>query len=152
VLNLSDADPTKVQEIAGSQIKLLTEYHNLVLGQARSSFRWALVAGGIGLLFFVTAVSLLLLADAGQGAVISLIAGAIVEVISGINFHLYGRASQQLAQFQGRLDITQRFLLANSVALSIEDGEGREQSQQELVRAIAGLGFASEQPNQEQVA
>jgi hypothetical protein len=139
VFDLSDVDPADIQKIAASQQKILTEYHYLALGQARSSYRWAIAAGGIGLGFFVMAVSLLLLADTGEGAVIPLVAGAIVEVISGVNFYVYGLASRQLAEFHGRLDATQRFLLANSVALSIESEDGREKSQQELVRAIAGL-------------
>ena len=44
IRRLFEADPSKIQEIAASQIQLLNIYHNVVLDQAKNSFRWALVA------------------------------------------------------------------------------------------------------------
>ncbi len=134
---LSKTDPSDIQGIAAGQIQLLNEYHNLALGQARRSFNWALVAAAVGLGFFLAAVGVLLLSRPQEIAVVGVISGAIVEAISGIKFYLYGKASDQLAEFQGRLDRTQRFLLANSVCSALE-GELRDQTRAELVRAIAG--------------
>lgn len=138
VERLSKADPSKIQEIAASQIELLAIYHNLVLDQARRSFRWALLAAGVGFGFFMAAVGFLLLKQPQNASVISLISGALVEVISAINFYLYGKMSTQLSDFQIRLDKTQRFLLANSVCEGLE-GDIRQQTRAELVRAIAGV-------------
>lgn len=135
---LSKTDPSKVQEIVASQIELLSIYHNLVLDQARRSFRWALIAAGIGFGFFLASVAFLLFQQAQNTAVISLISGALIEVISGINFFLYGKTSAQLAEFQTRLDKTQRFLLANSVCEGLNE-EFKQKSRSNLVRAIAGI-------------
>jgi hypothetical protein len=135
---LSKADPSNVQEIASSQIELLVVYHNVVLDQARRSFRWALVAAGVGFSFFLIAVGLLLFQQSQNVAVMSLISGSLIEVISAINFYLYGKTSTQLADFQARLETTQRFLLANSVCEGL-DGDFKQQSRAELVRAIAGI-------------
>jgi hypothetical protein len=52
VERLSKAEPGDVQEIAASQIQLLSSYYTLVLDQAQRSFRWALIAAGIGFVFF----------------------------------------------------------------------------------------------------
>jgi len=136
-LNVENADPTNIQQIAASQIELLPAYHNLVLDQARRSFRWALIAAGIGLGFFIASVSFLLFQQA-QISTISLISGSLIEVIAAINFYLYGKTSEQLANFQARLDTTQRFLLANSVC-EVLDNEFKQQSRAELVKAIAGI-------------
>lgn len=117
---ISKADPTNVQEIAASQIELLSTYHNLVLKQSSRSFSWALIAAGVGLAFFLAAIAFLLLEQPDNIAVISVISGALIEVISGINFYLYGRTSSQLADFQTRLDKTQRYLIANSICEGLE--------------------------------
>ena len=142
---LSKINPSQVQEIVASQIELLTIYHNVVLDQAKRSFRSALLAAGVGLGFFLASVGFLLSSKPQANvAVISLISGALVEVISGINFYLYGKTSAQLADFQIRLDMTQRFLLANSICESLE-GDFKQQTRSELVRSIAGV--SSGQPN-----
>jgi len=133
---LANANPTNVQEIAASQIELLSNYHNLVLEQARRSFAWAIIAAAIGLIFFIAAVSFIIYRDLQSAAIISVISGALVEVISGINFYLYGQTSKQMNDFQNRLDTTQRFLLANSICESLE-GDYKEKSRSELITIIA---------------
>jgi hypothetical protein len=138
VERLSKASPKNVQEIAASQIQLLNSYYDLILDQARRSFRWALIAAGVGLIFLLGAVGLLLLCEIKNIAVFSLIGGSIVEVISGVNFYLYGKTSSQLANFHTRLDLTQRFLLANSLSECLE-GEYKQKARSELIRAIVGL-------------
>jgi hypothetical protein len=68
---------------------------------------------------------------------VSAISGAVVEVISGINFVLYGKASTQLLGFHERLEQTQRFLLANSVCEGIEQEDARVRARADLVATIA---------------
>jgi hypothetical protein len=137
VERLSKTDPANVQEVAASQVGLLTIYHNLVLDQARRSFKWALIAAGVGFGFFLAAVTFMLLKQPESLSTISLISGALVQVISAINFYLYSRTSAQLAEFQTRLDHTQRFLLANSVCEGLDD-DHKQPSRAELVKVIAG--------------
>ena len=134
---LTNADPGDIQEIAASQIQLLSGYYDLVLGQARRSFRWALIAAGIGLGFFFAAMAFLLVNGLTNLATVSVISGALIEVIAAINFFLYGKTSAQLEVFHTRLDITQRLLLANSICDSLKD-ETRDQTRSELVRSIIG--------------
>jgi Cyanobacterial TRADD-N associated 2-Transmembrane domain len=136
---ISKAQPGNIQEIAASQIELLTRYYDEVLGQARRSFRWALIAAGVGLGFFLAAVGFLLMHEFQGVANISLISGGVIEVISAINFYLYAKTSAQLAEFHTRLDRTQRFLLANSLCESL-DGQFKQKARLELIRKI-GLGI-----------
>jgi hypothetical protein len=84
---LSRAKQTNVQEVAATQIQLLSVYHNVALDQARRSFFWALVAAAIGLVFFVASVGFILVSQSLSASLISLISGALVEFISAINFY-----------------------------------------------------------------
>jgi len=138
VERLSQANPANIQEIAASQIELLSIYHKVVINQAQRSFLWALIAAALGLAFFIAAIAFQLRQQPESISTISVISGALIEVISAINFYLYNKASAQLAEFQNRLDITQRFLLANSMCESLE-GKYKQQSRAELVRAIVGI-------------
>lgn len=133
---LSKADPANVQEIAASQIALLSNYHKEVLDQAKKSFLWALIAAAIGLTFFISAISFLIFHQATEVAIISAICGTLIEFISAINFYLYGKTASQMADYQLRLDRTQQFLLANSMCESLE-GELKHSTRSELIRTIA---------------
>ena len=136
--SLSKANPSDVQEIVVSQIRLLTSFYDLALSQAHKSFRWALIAAGIGLVFFLAAVGFLLIRQSQDIATISLISGALIEFISAINFYLYGKSSTQLATFHTRLETTQRLLLANSLSENLE-GDFKQRARLELIKKIAEL-------------
>jgi hypothetical protein len=136
---LSTAKSGEIQRIAASQIRLLDSYYNAALAQAKASFRWALAIAVIGAFFFFGAAALLL---GGEGnneiATVGIVGGAIVEVVSGINFFLYGRTTAQLASFLQRLEQTQRFMLANSICESLGD-EIKQKTRADLVKVIATL-------------
>jgi hypothetical protein len=136
--SVAKAKPSDIQEVAASQIKLLNSYYTLVLEQAKRSFRWALIAAGVGLLFFLGAVGFILVSQLYDAGVFSLISGALVQVIAGINFYLYGRTSAQLATFHDKLEQTQRFLLANSVCEGLAD-QFRQHARSRLIDAIIAL-------------
>jgi hypothetical protein len=116
---LSDASEGDVKAIASSQIELLARFYDLALSQAGRSFRWALIASMVGLAFFLMAIVFMLWQRSGELATITMIGGALIEFIAGVNFYLYGRTLTQLSLFQGRLEVTQRFLLANSLCESL---------------------------------
>jgi hypothetical protein len=135
VREISQIDPSEIQQVAASQIRLLTAFYDTVLAQAQQSFRWALIGVGVGLSFFIVAIAFLLFSNTGQVATISAIAGGLVEVIAGINFVLYGKAAGQLGSFHERLEQTQRILLANSITESIE-GDARNSTRSQLVMEV----------------
>src|SRR5262249_44725936 len=136
IQSIAETRPDDVQKNAANQTILLTKYYDEVLLQAKTSFKWAIVAAVIGLAFFVGALFIALSFASIGTAAISVISGAIVEVIAGINFYLYGKTTTQFAEFHQRLDQLQRFLLANSICSSIS-GQGKETTRAELVHVIA---------------
>ena len=135
---LSNTDADEVTKVAASQLEIMNSYHYLVQKQAERSFFWALVAAGVGLVFFIIALSLALFTQIEHVAIISVSSGAIVEVLSAINFYLYEKTSSQLTKFYAHLDITQRFILANSVCEGLE-GKVKQQTRAELVLAISDI-------------
>src|SRR5262249_845136 len=73
------APPGDVQAIAASQIALLINYYGTVLEQARQSFRWALIAAGVGFVFLLAAVAFLLSRVSLEVGVVNAVAGVVVE-------------------------------------------------------------------------
>jgi hypothetical protein len=132
---VAKADPGNIQEVAASQLALSNSYYQTVLAQASRSFIAAIVSAGVGLTFFITAVFFALVNKSADAAYISALAGAIVEVISGLNFWLFGRTASQLDAFHVRLEQTQRYLLANSISTNLPE-DGRAIVVAELVRSM----------------
>jgi len=140
---VASLDPAKIQEVAASQLVIVDRYYKSVLHHAQQLFRWALIAAGVGLLFFLAAVSLLIVRQPANGSIISLICGGVVEGIAVLNFWLYGHTLQELEQFHARLDRTQQYLLANSLCEKLEEPL-RSTAQAELIRVIMDTVVPSE--------
>jgi len=128
-------DPAKIQEVAASQVVISEMYYNNVLQHARRLFRWALIAAGTGLIFFLAAVALLVWHQPVTGALISLTSGGVLEALAVLNFCLYGRVFNQLRELHERLDRTQQYLLANSICENLK-GDVKQATQIELIRAM----------------
>ena len=139
IARLSKAKADDPQEIAASQLGLMVAYHQMALAQSRRSFNWALVGAGMGLLFFMGAAGVALHEAANTVAVVvPVVSGAVVEVVAGIVFILYGRTTVQLGEFHKRLERLQRYLLANSICEGLEVAD-RSKIRGELVREIAKM-------------
>jgi len=142
LLRLEKYASDDVQKAVVAQLNLLDTYYSTALGQAKQSFKWALISAGVGLVFFLVAVSIMLLQPfilprqaLDTIALISVLSGALVEVVAGINFYLFNKTNNQVSNFHGSLLETQRFLLANSICDSLEDLT--VQTRAELVGAMA---------------
>jgi hypothetical protein len=105
--------------------------------QSRRSFCWALIGSGAGLSLFIVAVGFSLLSGLSLASVVPLVSGAVVEAISGLVFYLYGKTSSQLSAFHSRLEVLQRYLLANSICESLDDGEVRNTARAALIQEIS---------------
>jgi hypothetical protein len=114
-----------------SQMNL--RYYSDVLSQATNSFRFALGAAVAGVAFFIFAAWQMYRSD--KGGWISLIAGGLLQVISGTCFHLYGKASDQFATFHICLDRANRFVLANTICENLGD-RVKDDTRAYLVKAI----------------
>jgi hypothetical protein len=128
-------DPAKIQEVAATQVVIGEMYYKNSLQHAQRLFRWALIAAGAGLIFFLVAVTLLLFRGSVNGALISLTSGGVMEAIAMLNFWLYGRVFNQLRGSHERLDRTQQYLLANSICENLK-GAVKQATHIELIRAM----------------
>ncbi len=139
VSQLSEADPGDIQKIAASQISLLINYYQDVLGQAKTSFWSAIISEVVGLLCLIgTLVFLLITRSPIIVPIFTGVSGVIAQFIAALQFFLFGETRKQLAYFHHQLNQTQRFLLANSVCESLE-GEAKQVARTELVKVIASL-------------
>ena len=115
--------------IAAAQLELLAGYHQIALAQSRRIFFWALVVSGVGLILLLASFVRALATE------IALLSGAIVEIVAGIVFVLYGKTIPQLNTFQRRLDDLQRYILANSLCEAL-DGDERNKARAALIQEI----------------
>lgn len=128
---VANTGPGDVQKMASLLQKMILRYYEDVLTQAKQSFRSALGAAILGTIFFGLAVWMK--SDGMVNA--GLVAGAIVSVISGVNFWLYNRAARQFSVFHVCLERTNRFMLANTMCEGLEPAT-RDQLRAELVRVV----------------
>lgn len=140
IKDIAETQVADVKGIAVKQLELLSDYYGLSLSHANRSFRVALIAGAVGLGFFLWAVWLLLGKEGGGDmATVGIIGGAVSEFIAGVNFLLYGKTLEQLNLFQGKLENTQRFLLANSLCESLQQDNLKEYTRARLIGSLVGL-------------
>ncbi|GHO98545.1 hypothetical protein KSF_085930 [Reticulibacter mediterranei] len=132
---IAQVNPADIQQVVATQLAISSSYYETVLQQSKRSFTTAIIFAGIGLCFFIGGVSFIVYRDPGAFANPSLIAGALTELLSGINFYLYGSATKQLETFHIRLDGIQRFVIANSVCENLE-GEIKQTTRAKLVQAM----------------
>ncbi len=134
--NVAKANPANIQEVAATQLAISNRYYESALQQSQRSFQSALIWASIGTLLIIAAVLFLIVRQPSTLSYVSLIGGTVVEAIAGLNFYLYGRASNQLTTFQTPLDRIGRFLIANSVCENLE-GEIKNSTRAKLVETIA---------------
>lgn len=130
---LAETEPGDTRKLSSLLQQMSLNYYEAVRRQAQQSFYCALGAAGIGTLFFLGAIIFM----QAEGRALSIVAGALVEVIAGINFYLYARAARQFASFHICLERTNRFLLANSLCENLVAGDEKERVRAELVRTVA---------------
>lgn len=136
---LSNAAESDVKEIAVTQLELLSQYYELSLSQAGRSFRVALIASGVGLVFFLGIITYLLIGTVStEVTTAGIFGGALSSFISGVNFFLYGKTLNQLNIFQSKLESTQRFLLANSLCENLENNL-KQKTRARLIGKLVGV-------------
>ncbi|HEY7419238.1 MAG TPA: hypothetical protein VH593_28910 [Ktedonobacteraceae bacterium] len=142
IFQVATANPANIQEVAASQLSIINSYYQNALQQSQQSFRWSLVWGGVGLVFLMASVSLLLLHQPTDVALASGIGGAIVEAFAATYLYLYKHASDQLAAFRASLEGTQRLLLANSMCERLK-GEVEQDTRSDLIRVMVSAAVNS---------
>jgi hypothetical protein len=130
--------PGDTHKMASLLQQMSLNYYQDVRKQAQQSFYSALAAAVVGTGFFLYAAWNMMPQNGrpSSNAYISLIAGALVQVISAINFYLYAKAARQFSGFHVCLERTNRFLLVNTLCENLGDGH-KDKIRVELIRVIA---------------
>lgn len=139
---IAQANPSNLAEVVSPNLEMGNSYYLNTLNQSRQSFSWALVGEGVVIVFFIAAVILVLLRLPGNASylapLITALAGAVVQIATGVLFKFYSSASDQTAACHNRLDRIQRFFIANSACERLE-GEIKGMTQVALIKKLNDL-------------
>jgi hypothetical protein len=133
---IGNTAPDDAHRIGSLLQEMILKYYADVRHQAQQSFIAALVVACIGMLFFIYAIWRGMGSDGILQAGVGVIAGTLIQVISGINFYLYARAARQFGAFHVCLERTNRFILANCMCEKLSP-PARDEMRVELARLVA---------------
>ena len=134
---LANVDLKKPEEVLAASGNILNSYYTVALAQSARSFVWAVAASIVGLLLFVFAIYFVLTQGSADAAIVTAIAGAIVQVVAGLQFYLYGKTTEQAANHRFSLEKMQRFLLANSLIESLSEPTTKDESRSKLISEMS---------------
>jgi len=133
---MAEIDLKDTQKVAALVMATSLKYYGVVLDQAQQSFRSALWIAAVATLFFIYSCWLVMNGKVG-GATVSMIAGMLIQVISGINFYLYSRTARQFAGFHICLERMDRYLLANSYCENLSTDSAKDGCRQKMIEVMA---------------
>jgi hypothetical protein len=136
---LAHIEPKNTNKMASLLQDMSLRYYEDVRTQAQQSFRVACLAAAVGTILFVYAAYRMMEPGPNRvsSAVWGLLPGALVQVISGINFYLYGKAARQFGAFHVCLERTNRFLLANTLCENLNCPTRRDEVRTQLIQVVA---------------
>lgn len=137
---LRKSDPTDFQAISASKLTLSNGFYHNALSQSQQSFLWALIWAGVGALFIISTVTLVIVLQPtiATSVIIALLGGTGgigSSAIAYATLQLYKQASEQAAACHIRLDRTSDFILANSACEGLEGPEKKEM-RSEIIRKL----------------
>lgn len=121
-------EKTNVIDLMLKNVSELREYYVISKNQARRAFSAALTICFLGIVIYSFGIASVVFFEA-DSTLITLVAGTVVEVISGLFFWLYLQASKQLDIYHKRLASTEKYLTAISLVDKMTDGQKDKQYQ-----------------------
>ena len=112
LITIEEENKVDVLSLMIKNVAELREYYVINKQQARNSFSAALFICILGFLIFVSGVILSYYSPTESVIQYTTISGAIVEIIAGLFFWLYSKATKQINLFHSSLLGTQKFLTA----------------------------------------
>lgn len=113
----------------------LREYYVINKQQARNSFSAALFICILGFLIFASGVILSYYSPTESVIQYTTVSGSIVEIIAGLFFWLYSKATKQINLFHGSLLGTQKFLTAIQLVNEISE-DNKDQIYSYIIKKI----------------
>jgi Cyanobacterial TRADD-N associated 2-Transmembrane domain len=140
ITTIQQSDPTDFQAISASKLTLSNSFYNNALRQSQQSFLWSLIWAGVGAVFIISTVTLVIVLQPtiATSVIIALLGGTGgigSSAIAYATLQLYKQASEQAAACHIRLDRTSDFILANSACEGLSDPE-KQQMRYEIIRNL----------------
>ena len=105
----------------------LREYYDINRHQARTSFRTAMIISILGFILFAISISSSFLEKSEiEIKTWSILSSAIVEIIAGLFFVIYNKATNQIIFFHRSLLETERFLFATKIVENMTESQKDE--------------------------
>ncbi len=109
--NKIDDEKQDVISLMLRNVKELREYYIISKQQATRSFSIAIIMSIVGVAIYLTGIFSVIILSANI-TIITVIAGTVVEMVSGLSFWLYSRSTKQLNLYHNRLTSTEKYLMA----------------------------------------
>jgi hypothetical protein len=132
---LAITSPENTQKIAADLLGMGKAYYHDACMRAQQSFRVALGAAIVGIMFLFGA-SALVMAGKTNSSTYAAVSGSVVETLAAVVFVLHFKAVKQFGYFHVCLERMTRFMVANSVCTNIECGVKRDETRAMLVKAM----------------
>lgn len=133
---------TKKQDDIFNTIQLslnqLNEYYTINLDQARSSYRWSIIAILVGLLTLTAGIWFFFFDSDPKIdiAIISGISGIIIEFIGASNIYIYNKSLSQLNLYFNELIKIQNTMLAIELCDKVDDKERKYQITEKIILTL----------------
>lgn len=124
-----------ILRLATNEVFELREYFVINKYQAITAYQAALVVSILGFVLFSIGISLNYLEESNSASIVTTSSGAIVEIIAGLFFWLYSKATKQMYIFYRSLLDTERLLIAIELVEKISDDQ-RNESYRDLITKI----------------
>jgi hypothetical protein len=140
ISTIQKSETTDFQSISASKLTLSNSFYNNALRQSQQSFLWALIWAGVGAIFIISTVTLVIVLQPtiATSVIIALLGGTGglgSSAIAYATLQLYKQASEQAAACHIRLDRTSDFILANSACEGLSSPE-KQQMRSEIIRKL----------------
>jgi hypothetical protein len=140
IATIQQSDPTDFQAISASKLTLNNSFYNNALRQSQQSFLWALIWGGVGAIFIIVSVILIIILRPAlaNSVIIALLGGTGgigAHTIARATLQLYKQASDHAAACHIRLDRASDFILANSACEGLNEAE-KQQKRSEIISKL----------------
>ena len=140
IATIQQSNPTDIQAISASKLTLSNSFYNNALRQSQQSFLWSLIFAGVGAIFIVSTVTLVIVLQPtiATSVIIALLGGSGgigSGAIAYATLQLYKQASEQAAACHIRLDRTSDFILANSACEGLSETE-KQEMRSEIIRKL----------------
>lgn len=136
VENVESDSAKSVYNIIQLNLNQISEYYTINKSQARNSFRISVIALIVGSITILVGVYLGYFKDVKFISLVSVVAGIISELISGMYFLIYNKTLKQLNYFFNKLEKVQDTMLAIELSNSIGDNNKRLELIEKIVNKL----------------